>query len=103
MNPVISELVNNQVGKECPKCGEDMLTLPSMRLIREGSIYGYNTYYNSCLMCKHTTELVKVHQQFEKELNQRKRERDTDNIVDITPVYGQSILKRILKWVTIKE
>lgn len=100
MHPKIKKLVDEELGHDCPECGEGMITLPSMKLIREGSVREYNTYYNECLMCNHRTELVKLAQEYVQKVNYESNQKKRSKIKDITPIDQDSLLVRFFIWLS---
>lgn len=99
MKDKIEELINLHVQTDCPLCGEEMITLPGSEYIKEGSRWGYHTYHKSCLICDHKSQTVKIHGKFIHEVNRKDNVTEFKDMIDITP-YGESILKRLIRWIT---
>ena len=98
MNDKIDELVNQHLDTDCPMCGEEMITLPGVEYIKEGSRWGYHTYHKSCFVCDFKSKSVKIHGKFISDVKRENHNTEFKDMVDVTP-YGESILKRIIKWI----
>lgn len=100
MKDKLEELINSELPRNCPKCGETTITLPGMTLTKEGSRWSYHTYYKKCFICDYRSNTVKIHGKFIHNI-EREYDRNRDELmVDITPSpYGESILKRTIKWI----
>ena len=101
MNKKIEDLINNELDTHCPKCGESMITLSGMKLLKESSRWEYHTFYKRCLSCSHSSNSVKIHGKFIHKVEREASLNKSSEITDITPPkYGESILKRLIRWIS---